>query len=172
MLEAGGPDGLEWVSRPSWGDFVRPKIAFRGGWAGPGTSLQDADKFRLVSSFREVLSSAENLNLQMFHREGDGSPPALAAHLQWPAPELLHGGAGGAEGTLDVPCDVATRVSRAGAVTWWHLDDGGEHVLQVARGGMALVCPPVVRATHTTCRASRAAPTVAMAAPRRPRLTW
>jgi len=131
-LEAAGPDGLEWVSRPSWGDFVRPKIAFRGGWAGPGTSLQDADKFRLVSSFREVLSSAENLNLQMFHREGDGSPPALAAHLQWPAPELLHGGAGGAEGTLDVPCDVATRVSRAGAVTWWHLDDGGEHVLQVA----------------------------------------
>lgn len=28
-------------------------------------------------------------------------------------------------------CDGATRVSRRGALTWWHLDDGGEAVLQV-----------------------------------------
>lgn len=27
--------------------------------------------------------------------------------------------------------DLATRVSRKGAVTWWHLDDSGEHVFQV-----------------------------------------
>ena len=26
---------------------------------------------------------------------------------------------------------MATRVSRKDAVTWWHLDDGGEHVFQV-----------------------------------------
>jgi len=28
-------------------------------------------------------------------------------------------------------CDMATRVSAKGALTWWHLDDGGEFVIQV-----------------------------------------
>ena len=28
------------------------------------------------------------------------------------------------------PCDMATRVSARGALTWWHLDDGGEFVMQ------------------------------------------
>ena len=28
-------------------------------------------------------------------------------------------------------CDMATRLSAKGALTWWHLDDGGEIVFQV-----------------------------------------
>ena len=99
-------------------------------------------------------------NLQMFHREesssesqsqsqnqnqndggggGDndenggkgkfGKPmPVLPRKLKWPLPELL-----GDDETFDhgVVVDNATRLSQRGAVTWWHLDDGGEFVLQV-----------------------------------------
>lgn len=67
--------------------------------------------------------------LQMFHRSGTDAPhlPNLPHLLTWPLPRLL-----GADNTFNsVVCDGATRVSRSGALTWWHLDDGGEAVLQV-----------------------------------------
>lgn len=66
----------------------------------------------------------------MFHRSGPDAPriPNLPELLQWPLPGLL-----GVDGSFNsVVCDGATRVSRRGALTWWHLDDGGEAVLQVS----------------------------------------
>ena len=48
------------------------------------------------------------------------------------ASEPLQGLLDGHDGSLGVKCDIATRISRRGALTWWHLDDGGEFVLQVA----------------------------------------
>jgi hypothetical protein len=44
---------------------------------------------------------------------------------------FLQGLLDGHDGSLGIKCDTASRVSRAGALTWWHLDDGGEFVLQV-----------------------------------------
>ena len=77
----------------------------------------------------------------MFHRlaEADGQIPAegidcpiIPDKLRWPLPALLgdSGGSGGGGGPAET-VDRATRLSRAGAVTWWHLDDCGEFVFQV-----------------------------------------
>ena len=83
----------------------------------------------LVHSFTEVLQAQQTVNLQLFHRDGADAPtlPRLPALLDWPAAPLLDG----VDGSGGVRCDMATRVSRRGALTWWHLDDGGEFVLQV-----------------------------------------
>ena len=40
-------------------------------------------------------------------------------------------GASRGVGGVGVPLDTATRISAAGALTWWHLDDCGEFVFQV-----------------------------------------
>jgi hypothetical protein len=62
------------------------------------------------------------LNLQLFHRADAATHPqlpVLAELLEWPrctAPSVV--------------CDNATRVSKKGAITWWHIDDCGELVLQ------------------------------------------
>jgi len=50
--------------------------------------------------------------------------------------EELAGLRAGPEHTSGVVCDNATRFSRRGAITWWHLDDCGEFVSQIA-----LPCP-------------------------------
>jgi len=73
----------------------------------------------------------------MFHRDDEGAPriPKLPQALEWPLPDLFgDGGAAPAPDsatTLRHPCDMATRISAKGALTWWHLDDGGEFVIQV-----------------------------------------
>ena len=123
-----GPDGLEYVRRASWDGFKKPRIAMIGGWGRPGTAMLGDDHLALVGSFSEVLARPEPLNLQLFHRADVTSDlPRLAEELEWPLPEVLRG----PRGELGAPCDVATRVSRRGATTWWHLDDGGEFVFQV-----------------------------------------
>ncbi|EKX34748.1 hypothetical protein GUITHDRAFT_146966 [Guillardia theta CCMP2712] len=146
-----GGDCLDFlVNDETRNKFPRPKIAFVAGWGRPGTILADDEELRVVESFEQVLSSDKPLNLQMFHREDDGAPriPKLPQALQWPLPELLgagptggregggeDGGAGegGGEGGWRArhTCDMATRLSAKGALTWWHLDDGGEFVFQV-----------------------------------------
>ena len=57
----------------------------------------------------------------------------LPRELDWPLWDLLGSSGEVAGGPTDagVVVDNATRVSQRGAVTWWHLDDGGEFVLQV-----------------------------------------
>lgn len=150
VFAACGADGLEFVSDPKWNAFPRPKIAFVGGWGQPGSDMADVDSFRLVKSFREVIDSSDKLNLQMFHREGPEQPglPVLPDLLDWPLPEVLKAQEEGGPGVV---CDNATRVSKRGALTWWHLDDGGEFVFQVAlplRGAPVLIGPrgkPVVK---------------------------
>ena len=69
------------------------------------------------------------LNLQMFHRDVMPGARPLPALLRWPLEAQLHGSErrGGS-----VTVDMATRVSKRGALTWWHLDDGGEHTFQAA----------------------------------------
>jgi hypothetical protein len=104
-----------------------------GGWGRPGTpvdAINDRD-LTLVSSFAEVLEDPRGLNLQMFHREESGIP-VLPDLLDWPCHDLFNKTKEDQEIFFpDVTVDRATRVSRKGAVTWWHLDDSGEHVFQV-----------------------------------------
>ena len=137
-----GDDALGFLTDdPARNQFPRPKIAFVAGWGGPGTLLDDDDELQLVDSFQSVLERSDSgkpLNLQMFHRDDEDAPriPKLPEALVWPLPDLFGGGKQGpANGTEapDVrhPCDMATRVSARGALTWWHLDDGGEFVMQV-----------------------------------------
>ena len=94
--------------------------------------------------FSDVVSpeNATPLNLQMFHRGGDGLSRCLPDGLEWPLPELFRAARDAPQSSADphaptpaparaVTVDKATRVSQRGALTWWHLDDGGEFVLQV-----------------------------------------
>eukprot|EP00892_Ulva_mutabilis_P012387 jgi/Ulvmu1/9520/UM053_0008.1 len=125
-----GSDVFEFLQREEWNEFPRPRLAMIGGWGSPGSEVNGDQHVTLVHSFREILDSPEPVNLQMFHRAAADAPklPVLPKLLQWPLPELLDG----PDGENSYVCDMATRVSRRGAVTWWHLDDGGEFVLQVA----------------------------------------
>lgn len=124
-----GPDGLKYVQDPKWNEFPKPKIAFHSRWAGPNTEMEDENLHTLVQSFTDVLTtktaSGAELNLQYFHRNDptvDPPIPPLSELLKWPS--FLQNERGG------VACDNATRVSKRGAVTWWHLDDSGEFVMQ------------------------------------------
>lgn len=167
-----GDDAFTFVQDPRWNRFPKPKIAFRAGWAGPGTQMESEAYHKLIGSFQEVMEHVEGtvpaasstnvegtaaaglsasasacdavvaseaddvapedaaddvlpqdiLNLQMFHRSDpnvDPLIPVLSEKLEWL--DALHEGA---------VCDNATRVSQRGAVTWWHLDDSGEFVMQ------------------------------------------
>lgn len=124
-----GPDVFQFLLRPEWNEFPRPRLAMIGGWGSPGSEVNGDQHVTLVRSFQEILDSSDPVNLQMFHRSNPDAPklPVLPELLQWPLPELLDG----PDGENSCVCDMATRVSRRGAVTWWHLDDGGEFVLQV-----------------------------------------
>lgn len=137
MNEAVGEDSLGYICKPEWNVFREKKVAMVSGWGRPGTpvdAINDRD-LALVSSFSDVLSDPRTLNLQMFHREGESDFPVLPALLDWPCDELFkvseHQGSNDLA-TAAVTVDRATRVSKKGAVTWWHLDDSGEHVFQVA----------------------------------------
>jgi hypothetical protein len=125
------PDALEFVTNPQWNAFPKPKVAFKQGWAGPGTSMEDEQLHSLVNSFDEVFKAADRtgtiLNLQYFHRDDPTAHPpipAMSRMLQWPS--FFEKGPGSAV------CDNATRISKRGAATWWHLDDSGEFVMQTA----------------------------------------
>lgn len=82
----------------------------------------------------------------MFHREEPDpaiAVPVIPDFLSWPLPYLFGDGSGisGQQGNALVgdkskfvpacTVDRATRVSRGGAITWWHLDDCGEFTFQV-----------------------------------------
>lgn len=149
-----GEDAFSFVHDPRWNRFPKPKIAFRAGWAGPGTQMESEAYHKLIGSFQDVLEHVEAvkipasssaagddgdaatapadalddvlpqdiLNLQMFHRSDpniDPLIPVLSEKLEWL--DVLQEGA---------VCDNATRVSQRGAITWWHLDDSGEFVMQ------------------------------------------
>jgi hypothetical protein len=153
-----GEDAFSFVHDPRWNKFPKPKIAFRAGWAGPGTQMESEAYHKLIGSFKDVVDHVEAvkmppsvttssdatpvvddsavapadalddvqpqdiLNLQMFHRSDpniDPLIPVLSEKLEWL--DALQEGA---------VCDNATRVSQRGAVTWWHLDDSGEFVMQ------------------------------------------
>ena len=124
VFDTVGACGLDFVTRAEWNHFPKARLAMTSGWGAPNSRVVGAEHVTLVHSFSEVLQSPATVNLQLFHRGGDDAPrlPRLPAMLHWPLTALLGAGE---------PCDMATRVSRAGAVTWWHLDDGGELVLQV-----------------------------------------
>ena len=177
------PDAVRWACDSPWSRFARPKVAMVGGWGAPGSHLLSDRHMRMVHSFAEVVDAPEPLNLQMFHRDADdrGGVPTLPRFLRWPLPELFDPepnpdpnrpetepepeparedtpttappSAPSAPGGVGVPLDRATRLSAAGALTWWHLDDCGEFVFQVglpvdegesstARRGAARPRPP------------------------------
>ena len=155
---AAGRDGLAAITKQQALGFGAPRLAMLGGWGAPGTPLVDDDHVTFVNSFGEALASPEGrVNLQAFHREAQAAdaPPPLPALLDWPLPDVLFGDAAGANASrapLATRVDMATRVSQAGAVTWWHLDDGGEVTLQVAlpvdvaaRANARPLAEPVVR---------------------------
>jgi len=138
-----GKDGLAFLSQ--WDGFPKPKICMRSGWGGPGTQATGDDHVALVRGFREVLDSDDALNLQLFHRPGDESDPGLpvlSESLTWPVPEVLETVERGGSSFV---VDNATRVSKKGAVTWWHMDDCGEFTFQV--GGYH---PPALKCFHVT----------------------
>jgi hypothetical protein len=124
-----GQDVFAYLLRPEWNEFPRPRFAMLGGWGAPGTRVEGEEHVTLVRSFQELLDGEQSVNLQMFHRDSPDAPklPVLPRLLKWPLKRLLDG----EDGEMAVVCDMATRVSRRGAVTWWHIDDGGEFVLQV-----------------------------------------
>mgnify|MGYP001594995155 CR=1 FL=1 len=153
------PDMRQFISDPRWRSFPKPKIAFVGGWAAPGTDMEAENMHELINAFDDVLTKREKiLNLQFFHRtDPESHPPIpnLSELLVWPS--CLRGGlvagTSNADAANDDPtgdqltsspdggpvtdvlrrsvvCDNATRVSQLGAVTWWHLDDSGEFVMQ------------------------------------------
>lgn len=138
--KAAEPDGLALVTDPSVDvGFARPRLAMLGGWGAPGTELVDDEHVTFVSSFHEALDSPHGcVNLQCFHREmadAVGQAVPFPSRLRWPLPEIIFGepiGADPRRTPLGSFVDMATRVSKAGAVTWWHLDDGGECTLQAA----------------------------------------
>jgi len=66
------------------------------------------------------VSSAEETGGGNHAIDAEGNKTAL------PAQGALH-----RPGGVGVPLDMATRLSAAGALTWWHLDDCGEFVFQV-----------------------------------------
>mmetsp|Transcript_15963 Transcript_15963/g.38851 ORF Transcript_15963/g.38851 Transcript_15963/m.38851 type:complete len:505 (+) Transcript_15963:193-1707(+) len=125
-----GSDALDYlIDDPQHNTFPRPKIAFVAGWGRPGSMMIDDEELRMVNGFSEVLEGDRPLNLQMFHRNDADAPrvPNLPAALDWPLQDLF----AGPDGNMSVHCDMATRISARGALTWWHLDDGGEFVFQV-----------------------------------------
>lgn len=142
VYDAVGEDVFKFLLRPEWNEFPRPRLAMIGGWGSPGTEVNEAEHVTLVHSFQEILDSSDPINLQMFHRSNPDAPklPVLPELLQWPLPELLDG----PDGKNSSVCDMATRVSRRGAVTWWHLDDGGEFVLQVRPLELAPTAAPAM----------------------------
>jgi len=126
VFEKVGDDGVQFVTDERWNRFPKPKLAMKGGWGGPGTPVIDADHVALVHSFSDCLDDpSATINLQMFHRSGSEALPSVARELHWPL------GVDDPERELSVVLDEATRISAAGAVTWWHLDDGGEFTFQV-----------------------------------------
>ena len=110
-----------------------------------GSDFSSEEYLSLVANFSDVVDPKnENpKNLQMFHRPSEDAGgkdgvqarevPVLPWELDWPLWDLLGSSGEVAGGPTDagVVVDNATRVSQRGAVTWWHLDDGGEFVLQV-----------------------------------------
>eukprot|EP00041_Stephanoeca_diplocostata_P016540 m.326124 g.326124 ORF g.326124 m.326124 type:complete len:591 (+) comp20397_c0_seq1:240-2012(+) len=142
-----GNSGLDWICNGPWSSFKTPKIAFRGGWGQPGQTLVDECALELVNSFDDVLhKGTDPLNLQMFHRaEPDPATavPVIPDLLSWPLPYFFDDGSkqfnrsddmvDNEESCIAPACTVdrATRVSRGGAITWWHLDDCGEFTFQV-----------------------------------------
>ena len=125
VFDTVGADGVEFITDARWNRFAKPKLAMVGGWGGPGTPVLGADHVALVESFSQCLDDARPINLQMFHRGDTENLPSVARKLRWPL------GMDDGERNLSVVLDEATRVSAQGAVTWWHLDDGGEFTFQV-----------------------------------------
>jgi hypothetical protein len=125
-----GADGVAWATTSSWSRFgERGKVCMVSGWGAPGAHVLSDRRMRLVGGFDEVIASDDALNLQMFHRDDVSDIPVLPRKLKWPDEgRYFEVNGEDAPGRL---LDDATRVSAAGAMTWWHLDDCGEFVCQV-----------------------------------------
>ncbi|KAH8603340.1 hypothetical protein ERJ75_001827700 [Trypanosoma vivax] len=166
VYEVAGADAMKFVTDSRWNKFPKPKIAFKAGWAGPGTRMESSAYHVLISSFSDVFERGKRddavrveadvqidnesdveaggetaapdiLNLQLFHRHDPTTcPPIPVLGENLVWPSFLEDGA---------VCDNATRLSQRGAVTWWHLDDSGELVQQAAlpiRSSPSVVMPP------------------------------
>ncbi|RNF04794.1 hypothetical protein TraAM80_04920 [Trypanosoma rangeli] len=170
-----GKDGMKFVTDPRWNRFPKPKIAFKTGWAGPGTHMESPAYHQLVSSFADVfdhkeegspcrscdselevdgneveealddVAPANTLNLQLFHRQDASICPPIPV-----LGEKLIWPSFLEDGAI---CDNATRLAQRGAVTWWHLDDSGEFVEQTALpllpSEQTVTSPPLSGLPHT-----------------------
>lgn len=121
--------------KPSWNPLSKPKLGMIGGWGRPDTPTANAEALVLVEGFDDVLKSTPEkpYNLQMFHRQklDPDNFPILPSKLNWPLKEIFETHQENFDGfKIGELCDMATRISRRGALTWWHLDDSGEFVFQ------------------------------------------
>ncbi|KAH9578677.1 hypothetical protein LSM04_002081 [Trypanosoma melophagium] len=154
VYEICGKDGLKFVTDPRWNSFPKPKIAFKAGWAGPGTHMESPAYHQLISSFNEVFVHDEKTATVKEENEESTQEAATSTHEEKidevAAPNILNLQLFHRQDTSICPpiptlaenllwpsfledgaiCDNATRVSQRGAVTWWHLDDSGEFVEQ------------------------------------------
>ncbi|ORC88298.1 uncharacterized protein TM35_000171700 [Trypanosoma theileri] len=154
VYEVCGKDGLKFVTDPRWNSFPKPKIAFKAGWAGPGTHMESPAYHQLISSFNEVFvhkeeaSTIKEENAELAQEATTSTPEEKIDDVAAPNIlnlQLFHR----QDPTICPPiptlaehliwpsfledgaiCDNATRVSQRGAITWWHLDDSGEFVEQ------------------------------------------
>ncbi|CBH18562.1 hypothetical protein, conserved [Trypanosoma brucei gambiense DAL972] len=152
-----GSDGMKFVTDSRWNEFPKPKIAFKAGWAGPGTHMESPAYYQLISSFKDVFERApkgektneapdipvdgEAATAETRDEEEDTVVPNILNlqlfHREDPSKcpaipvlgESLVWPSFLEDGAI---CDNATRLSQRGAVTWWHLDDSGEFVQQTA----------------------------------------
>lgn len=64
VLDETGSNVFEYLVRPEWNEFPRPRFAMLGGWGAPGTPVTGEEHVALVHSFSEILDSPQPLNLQ------------------------------------------------------------------------------------------------------------
>lgn len=67
VLDEIGSNVFEYLVRPDWNEFPRPRFAMLGGWGAPGTPVTGEEHVALVQSFSEILKSPQPLNLQVTH---------------------------------------------------------------------------------------------------------
>nr|CCD16913.1 unnamed protein product [Trypanosoma congolense IL3000] len=181
VYQTTGDDGMKFVTDPRWNKFPKPKIAFKAGWAGPGTCMEAPAYYQLINSFKDVFERPDNGGLEAAsvgvsveecgknmvdpeQKDDDVVVPNILNlqlfHRQDPSScpdipvlgERLIWPSFLEDGAV---CDNATRLSQRGAVTWWHLDDSGEFVQQTAlpiKSSSSAVMPPEITTLPATQR--------------------
>ena len=93
------------------------------------TNAAEAASVQGCTTSKQAEATADRLELDAKVTGAEAEAEAEAEEIDFTA--LPAQGAVRKTGGVGVPLDMATRLSAAGALTWWHLDDCGEFVFQV-----------------------------------------